>query len=273
METLHFYKMHGLGNDFVIFDQRSKKRAFSKEDILNICDRNKGIGCDQLIIINRNSENEELIEFYNSSGEEVYACGNGSRCIANLLMKEKQINEIEIKTKERKLFCKRVDENIISIDMGEPKFDWKEIPLKENPITDSIKYEIDGLTLNQPYFVNIGNPHVIFFVEDITLYGIDKFGPLIENDELFPEKVNVSIAEIDSESSISINVWERGAGKTLACGTAACAVTATAVKYKNFNNQVEIKLPGGKLDILYKSESNIIMSGKTELSFEGHFEL
>ena len=181
-------------------------------------------------------------------------------------------NEIEIRTKERKLFCQRIDGNIISIDMGKPKFDWKEIPLKENPITDSIKYEIDGLTLNQPYFVNIGNPHVIFFVEDITLYGIDRFGPLIENDELFPEKVNVSIAEIDSESSISINVWERGAGKTLACGTAACAVAAAAVKYKNFNNQVEIKLPGGKLEISYKPDSNIIMSGKTELSFEGHFE-
>ena len=113
----------------------------------------------------------------------------------------------------------------------------------------------------------------IFFVEDIKLYGIDKFGPLIENDELFPEKVNVIIAKIDSENSISINVWERGAGKTLACGTAACAVAAIAVKYKNFNNQVEIKLPRGKLDISYKADSNIIMSGKTELSFEGHFEL
>ena len=273
METLHFYKMHGLGNDFVIFDQRSKKRAFSKEDILNICDRNKGIGCDQLIIINRNSENEELIEFYNSSGEEVYACGNGSRCIANLLMKEKQVNEIEIRTKERKLFCQRINGNIISIDMGKPKFDWKEIPLKEKPIIDNIKYEIDDLTLKEPYFVNVGNPHAIFFVEDIKLYGIDKFGPFIENDELFPEKVNVSIAKIVSQNSISINVWERGAGKTLACGTAACAVAAAAIKYKNFNNQIEIKLPGGKLDISYKVGSSIIMSGKTELSFEGHFEL
>ena len=281
METIYFYKMHGLGNDFVIFDQREgalashgkKKHTFSKKDILNICDRNKGVGCDQVIIINEKSSQEVLIEFYNSNGEEIHACGNGSRCVANLLMKEKQLNEIQIKTKERKLSCKRVDGDIISIDMGKPKFDWTEIPLKENPIVDNIKYHVDGLTLEQPYFVNVGNPHVIFFVEDINQYEIGKFGPLIETDQLFPEKVNVSIAQIISPNIISINVWERGAGRTLACGTAACAVAVAAITYHNCNNELEIELPGGKLDISYKMNKNIAMSGKTELSFEGRFEL
>ena len=274
MKTKHFIKMHGLGNDFVIFDQRVDSQEFSKEDIINISDRNKGIGCDQVITINNMAGTKtELIEFYNSNGEEVYACGNGSRCVANLLMKEKNINEIKIHTKEKKLICSRVSDDIISIDMGKPQLDWKDIPLIEDPKNKKIQFKIDDIILENPKFINVGNPHIIFFVDKIDNFDIHKFGPLIENNKLFPEKINVSIAEIVSSSKILLNVWERGAGKTLACGTAACAASVVAIMFHKCDNELSVSLPGGDLNIFYEINKNIIMSGKTELSYEGNFEL
>ena len=274
MDNIHFYKMNGLGNDFVIFDQRVKKRKFSKNDIINISNRHKGIGCDQVITINMlENTNDELIEFYNSNGEEVYACGNGSRCVANLLMNEKKINKIQIHTKEKSLVCKKLENDFISIDMGKPKLGWKEIPLSEDIKDNKINYKAHEIILENPFFVNVGNPHIVFFVKNKNDYNIDQFGPLIENDNLFPEKINVSIAEIISQNKISIDVWERGAGKTMACGTAACATAVAAVINQNCHNNLEIILPGGSLNINYELSKNIIMSGKTELTFEGSFEL
>lgn len=274
MENMHFYKMNGLGNDFVIFDQRVKKREFSKNDIINISNRHKGIGCDQVITINKLEDSDiELIEFYNSSGEEIYACGNGSRCVASLLMNEKKVDKIKLRTKEKILICQKNKKNIISIDMGQPRLNWKEIPLKEDIVGESLQYKIAELTLINPFFTNVGNPHIIFFVKNKSDYDINQFGPLIENDDLFPEKVNVTIAEIISQNRITIDVWERGAGRTLACGTAACATAVAAIINQGCNNNLDIELPGGTLNIFYESNKNIIMSGKTELSFEGSFEL
>jgi len=274
MTILKFTKMHGLGNDFVIFDQRSDGYSFTKDEVVKIADRNTGIGCDQIILIKALTDYDgELIEFYNSSGEEVMACGNGSRCVANLLMKEKNVNEITIKTKERSLNCQRVSDDIVSIDMGKPKFDWKEIPLKEDPSEKQIVFTLGSESLDNPFFVNVGNPHIVFFVNNIDKFDILKFGPEIENHDLFPEKINVSIANVVSKNEISLNVWERGAGYTLACGTGACATAVAAIKGLNLQNQLKVSLPGGTLDIHYKLDSNIIMSGETEISFEGSFEL
>ena len=266
--------MNGLGNDFVIFDQRSENTQFSKYELIKIADRNTGIGCDQVILIKSKSNHDgELIEFFNSNGQEVMACGNGSRCVANLLMMEKDINEIKINTKERPLNCTRVSENIISIDMGIPNFHWNKIPLKLNPDENQLSFTSGNKTLDHPFFINIGNPHIIFFVNNLDQYDILKFGPMIENHELFPEKINVNIANIISKNEISLNVWERGAGYTRACGTGACATAVAAIKNHNCQNELKISLPGGTLDINYELNKNIIMSGATEISFEGSFEL
>ena len=157
--------------------------------------------------------------------------------------------------------------------MGKPKFDWKEIPLKEDPSEKQIVFTVGGESLDSPFFVNVGNPHIVFFVNNIDKFDILKFGPEIENHDLFPEKINVSIANVVSKNEISLNVWERGAGYTLACGTGACATAVAAIKDLNLQNQLKVSLPGGTLDIHYKLDSNIIMSGETEISFEGSFEL
>ena len=254
--------MHGLGNDFVIFDQRSDDYSFTKDEIVKIADRNTGIGCDQIILIKALTDYDgELIEFYNSSGEEVMACGNGSRCVANLLMKEKNVNEITIKTKERSLNCHRVSDDIISIDMGRPKFDWKEIPLKEDPGEKQIVFTFGGKSLDSPFFVNVGNPHIVFFVNNIDKFDILKFGPEIENHDLFPEKINVSIANVVSKNEINLNVWERGAGLTKACGTAACATVAAANINGLTDKLADVEFALGKLTISIDKDNSIHMKG------------
>ena len=274
METVLFTKMHGLGNDFVIIDQRLHKYDLNTKNIKAIANRNTGIGCDQLITINNHESQERpLIEFFNSNGEEVFACGNGSRCVANILMTERHIEQIEIFTKEKKLSCKRISKDLISIDMGKPFFEWEKIPLSKQINNHEINFKIDNMKLEFPSFVNVGNPHVVFFVENINDYLIDKFGPLIETNELFPEKINVSIAQINKKNHIALNVWERGAGKTLACGTAACATGIIAIENKRCENNIKVTLPGGDLNISYSPEENVIMSGLTEISFQGEFNI
>ena len=271
MKKFDFIKMHGLGNDFVIIDERNDELNLLTSEIISIANRHTGIGCDQLITINYDSESNFFIRFFNSSGEEVSACGNGSRCVARILMEENQNSEIQIKTKAGFLKCKKITDKIISINLGTPKFNWSEIPLDQKYDSESIIFEADGKSISNPYFVNIGNPHSIFFVGDLENYNIDEFGPKIENDKMFPEKCNVTIAQIISTTHIKINIWERGAGKTLACGTAACATAVAAYRSELTENKVKVSLPGGDLNIEYKQ--GIIMSGTTELSFRSSFEL
>ena len=274
MKTMNFTKMHGLGNDFVIIDQRTQNFDLNAYKIKSISNRNTGIGCDQLITINNyKNEKSPLIEFFNSNGEEVLACGNGSRCVANILMNEMQVKEIELFTKEKKLSCSRISGDLISINMGKPFFEWDKIPLREEVENKNIYFKNGGLKLESPYFVNIGNPHAIFFVNEVKNYSIDIFGPLIETDKLFPEKINVSIAQIKSSDHILVNVWERDSGKTLACGTAACAVAIVAIENKKCENKIQITLPGGDLDVSYSPNENVIMSGLTEVSFQGEFSI
>ena len=255
--------MHGLGNDFVIFDQRSDDYSFTKDEIVKIADRNTGIGCDQIILIKALTDYDgELIEFYNSSGEEVMACGNGSRCVANLLMKEKNVNEITIKTKERSLNCHRVSDDVISIDMGKPKFDWEEIPLKKDPSEKQIVFTVGGVSLDSPFFVNVGNPHIVFFVNNIDKFDILKFGPEIENHDLFPEKINVSIANVVSKNEINLNVWERGAGQTKACGTAACATVVAGYLNQLTEKICKVHFKEGTLEIIFDmGGGNVYMTG------------
>ena len=271
MKKFDFTKMHGLGNDFVIIDERDMKVNLSRTEIISVANRHTGIGCDQLITIGINSESNILIRFFNSDGEEVSACGNGSRCVARMLMEENNASQINIYTKAGLLSCKKISNNIISINLGVPKLNWQEIPLDKKYDASLIHFKLNDVSISNPYFVNVGNPHAIFFVDNLNNFNIEDFGPLIENDKMFPEKCNVTIAQIISPSHIKINVWERGAGKTLACGTAACATTVAAYLKKLTTNKIVVSLPGGDLDIEYNSD--IVMSGATEVSFKSSFKI
>tara|TARA_X000000368_G_scaffold337596_1_gene275444 strand:- start:1146 stop:1970 length:825 start_codon:yes stop_codon:yes gene_type:complete len=274
MTDFNFFKMNGLGNDFVIIDQRSNPFELNENQIKTVCDRKQGIGCDQLIYIRNSDQNEfYLMKFFNSSGEEISACGNGTRCVANYLMNEMNSNEIKINTIEKIVSCKKQEDNSISVEMGTPKFHWDEIPLLHDIKQDVPIFTFGEKMITDPFFVNIGNPHAIFFVNEINDYNIDEFGPVIECNKLFPEKINVSFAKIINDNKILLNVWERGAGKTEACGTAACATVVAAVESGLSKNKVLVRLPGGNLDIHYNENKNIIMTGHTQWDFEGKFKI
>ncbi len=274
MHEFKFVKMNGLGNDFVVIDQRVSEFDLSEEQIKLICNRTDGVGCDQLIIIRKSQDNNDpLIKFFNSDGSEIDACGNGSRCVANFLMKETKSEKINLTTRERTIACEKINDVTVSVNMGKPKFKWNEIPLTKDIDPEDINFSIRDLTLKKPFLVNIGNPHIIFFDDEIEKYDVESFGSLIENDSLFPEKINVSFAKLKSDNHIVLNVWERGAGKTKACGTAACATVVAGVEMGVIKNKVTVTLPGGDLEIYYKSSDNIIMTGPTEINFTDKYKL
>jgi len=257
------YKMDGLGNDFVIIDQRIKNIEFSKEQIMKICDRNF-IGCDQLIIIKKNRKLDAGLEFYNSDGSITGACGNGTRCVAYLLSKENNNKEITVWTPSAILKSNILKDNIVETKIGTPKIEWNEIPLNENKNTKNLGIKIMDENNNEHIggiAINVGNPHVIFFVESINNFNIKKIGPAIENNKLFPEKCNVTIAEVINQNLIKVKVWERGAGQTKACGTAACA-TAVAGNINGLTKtSTDIEFELGRLSIFLDEKNSIHMKG------------
>ena len=257
------FKMDALGNDFIIIDQRSKNINLSKDQIIKICDRNF-VGCDQLIYIKKNRIIDASLEFYNSDGSSSGACGNGTRCVAYLLSKENNKNEIEVLTSSGNLKSKIFENKIVETKIGIPKTKWNEIPISKN--LDTVNLNIKILDKNNREFIggtaiNVGNPHVIFCVNNLDDFDIKKVGPEIENHNLFPEKCNVTIAKIINESLIKANVWERGAGPTKACGTAACA-TAVAGKINGLTgSKTEIEFMLGKISIFIDEKNNVHMKG------------
>jgi len=257
------YKMDGLGNDFVIIDQRIKNIEFSKEQIIKICDRNF-IGCDQLIIIKKNRELDAGLEFYNSDGSGSGACGNGTRCVAYLLSKENNNKEITVWTASGIIKTNILKDNLVESRIGVAKIKWNEIPINENKNTKNLGIKILDENNNEHIggtAINVGNPHVIFFVESIDNFNIKKIGPTIENNKLFPEKCNVTIAEVINQNLIKVKVWERGAGQTKACGTAACA-TAVAGNINGFTKaRTDIEFELGKLSIFLDEKNNAHMKG------------
>ena len=257
------YKMDGLGNDFVIIDQRDKIIEFSKKEIVKICDRNF-IGCDQLIVIKKNKELDASLEFFNSDGSSSGACGNGTRCVAYLLSKENNKKEITVWTLSSILKSKILNNNLVETDIGIPKIQWNEIPINENKNTKNLGIKILDENNNEHIggtAINVGNPHVVFFVENIDNFNIKKIGPTVENNKLFPEKCNVTIAKVVNNNLIKVKVWERGAGPTKACGTAACA-TAVAGNINGYiKEKVDIEFELGKLSIFIDEKNNIHMKG------------
>jgi diaminopimelate epimerase len=264
MNSLKAYKMDCLGNDFIIFDARLKPISLDKNQIIKISDRNN-VGCDQVIFINKDDRSNAFLKFYNSDGGEISACGNGSRCVARLLMKEKNNKKVSLRTKAGILKAELNDKNLVRINMGMPNFIWNKIPLVREmdnknlqiKINDTNKKEIFG-----GFSLSVGNPHVIFFVENIDSFNLEEMGPKIENHAYFPEKCNVTLAKVKNKNSVKVKVWERGAGLTKACGTAACATAVAGAVLKLINRCVDIEFPGGIINIDWGKDENIYMSGK-----------
>ena len=257
------FKMDGLGNDFIIIDQRKNNLNLSKDQIIKICDRNY-IGCDQLIFIEKNEKKDAGLEFYNSDGSISGACGNGTRCVADLLSKEKNDKEIILWTSNGPLKSKILGNNLVETEIGIPKTNWNEIPLSKDINTKNLNIKIIDKN-NVEHFggtsVNVGNPHIIFFVDNIEDFDLKKIGPEIENHEYFPEKCNVTLAKAINKNLIKVKVWERGAGLTKACGTAACA-TAVAGNINGLTDKkTDIEFALGKLSISIDQSNSIHMRG------------
>ena len=256
--------MDGLGNDFVIFDNRKKITQLNKNEIIKIADRNF-VGCDQIIFINKSKKYDAELDFYNSDGGRSSACGNGTRCIAYFISKEKNAKEVIFETQSGILKSKILENNIVETNIGIPKFGWKEIPLNKKADNTNLGITIvdhNGIGLTGGYALNVGNPHLIFFVNKIDNYNILKIGPELEIHSMFPEKCNVTFAEIKNKKMIKVKVWERGVGVTKACGTAACATAVAAYKKKLSQNIVDIQFELGVIKIFIDKNNSINMKGK-----------
>ena len=269
------FKMDGLGNDFVIIDTRQKIINLTKEQIIKICDRNF-IGCDQLILVKKNETSDAALEFYNSDGGVSGACGNGTRCVANLLSKESDKKEIILTTLSGDLKSQIIAEKLVSTEIGIARTRWNEIPLSKDLDTNDLKIKLIDLNKNEFFggtAVNVGNPHVIFFVDNNENFEIKKIGPEIENHSLFPEKCNVTLATIVNRELINVRVWERGAGLTKACGTAACATAFAAKQNGLANDKVDIEFSTGRLSISIDKNNSIHMKGPVSDIKDINFEI
>ena len=257
------FKMDGLGNDFVIIDQRNQVLDLSKDQIIKICNRSY-IGCDQLILIKKNRKIDAGLEFYNSDGSTSGACGNGTRCVADLLAKENDKKEIILWTSGGILRSQILGNNLVETEIGIPKNNWDDIPLSENLNTKNLNIKILDKN-NKEHFggtaVNVGNPHVVFFVDNIEDYNLEKIGPVIENHKFFPEKCNVTLAKVINNNLVKVKVWERGAGLTKACGTAACATAVAGNINRLIEKKVDIEFSLGKLSISIDKNNSIHMKG------------
>ena len=257
------FKMDGLGNDFVIIDNRSNNVELTRDQIIRICDR-KFIGCDQLIFINKSNKGDAEMEFYNSDGSISGACGNGTRCVAFLIFKETDKKVVDLFVGSNQLKSKILENSEVETIIGVPKTHWKDIPISENLDTKNLGIEISDKNNSSSkggIAVNVGNPHVIFFVDNIDNFDLEKIGPMVENNNLFPEKCNFTLANKIGNNHYKVKVWERGAGLTKACGTAACATAVAANLEKLENSSTEIEFSLGKLIINIDQDKRIHMRG------------
>jgi diaminopimelate epimerase len=272
--SIPFRKMNGLGNDFVVLEGRERSLRLDSAMAAAIADRKTGIGCDQLIVLEPSSNADVFMRIFNSDGGEVGACGNAARCVAALVAVERQRLRVSIETASGVVTADVGKDGLVAVDMGPPRFRWDEIPLSE-PFHDTKRIElqlgpIDDPVLHSPAVVNVGNPHCVFFVDDIAAHDLSRFGPMVENYPLFPERVNVSLAQVTAPDALTLATWERGAGLTQACGTAACAAAVSAARRRLTGRKVHVSLPGGDLLIDWReSDDHIAMIGPYSLDYEG----
>jgi diaminopimelate epimerase len=274
MTAMPFRKMNGLGNDFVVLDLRMRALDLGPSNIRAIADRKSGIGCDQVIALQPSADADAFMRIWNADGGEVGACGNAARCVAALLAAETDSPQVSIETESAILGAEVNDDGSVTIDMGTPRFKWNEIPLSE-PFHDTKGIElqigpIDDPVLHTPSVVNVGNPHCIFFVEDVDAHDLARFGPTLEHHPLFPERANISLAQVTGPGSLRLRTWERGAGLTKACGTAACAAVVAAARRGLTDRSVLVSLSGGDLLIEWREDDDhILMTGPFALDYEG----
>jgi diaminopimelate epimerase len=270
---IHFHKMNGLGNEIVVVDLRTSSQSLTAADARALASLPRS-RFDQMMVLHRPrlAGTDAFVTIYNCDGSESSACGNGTRCIGWLETERTGRRHVKFETRAGVLDVDVESIDRITVDMGEPRFAWNEIPLSE-PFHDTRAIElqigpIDAPILHSPSVVNVGNPHAIFWVDDVEAYDLGRFGPLLENHPIFPERANISLAEVQSRSSIKLRVWERGTGLTKACGTAACAAAVAAMRKKLVDRKVTVHLPGGPLVIAWTDNNRILMSGPVEHEYE-----
>lgn len=277
--NVQFHKMNGLGNEIVVIDARDGRFALDADAARLIGNPDTGPGCDQIMVIEPGRKGADVwTSIWNNSGEEVEACGNGARCVAAYLFKQSGATQLSMGTLGGTIVATDAGDGNITIDMGTPRFDWQDIPLAEE-IRDTRAIElqigpIDDPILHSPSVANVGNPHAIFWVKDVDAYDLEKIGPMLENHPIFPERANISLAQVIDDRTIRTRVWERGAGATRACGTAACAIGVSAARTGRTGRDVSVHLPGGPLRIQWReADDHILMTGPAEFEFSGDINL
>ena len=272
-----FVKMNGIGNEIVVVDLRKGAPAIAPEEARAAASP-QGAPYDQLMALYppRTPGTDAYIRIYNNDGSEAGACGNGMRCVASIVSGENGKSALTFETKAGILNCWKAEGGLFTVDMGPPRFKWNEIPLAEEfRDTRAIELQIgpiDKPVLHSPSVVNMGNPHAIFWVDDVNAYDLERFGPLLENHPIFPERANITLAHIVDRTHIVIRTWERGAGLTRACGSAACAAAVAAARFKRTERTVRVTLPGGDLTIEWRErDDHVLMTGPVAFEFNGTF--
>lgn len=258
-----FVKMHGCGNDFIIIDERSVHFDLTPAQVSALSDRRTGIGCDQLITLEPSAEADVFMRIRNPDGSEAGACGNGTRCVADILMRQDGADRALIRTVSGDLDALRLSNGLIQVDMGEPRCGWDQIPLRSP--ADTRILDLPG----RPAAISMGNPHVTFFVEDLAQTAITDLGPRFEHDAMFPDRANVGFAQILDRETIRLRVWERGAGLTLACGSGACATLVNASRRGLTDRTARVLLDGGELVIAWREDGHVLMTGPVATAFTG----
>jgi len=273
-----FVKMNGIGNEIVVVDMRARGGTIKPEEA-RAAAAPGGAPYDQLMALypSRTPGTDAFIRIYNNDGSEAGACGNGMRCVADLVSKESGKDALTFETKAGLLNCWKNADGLFTVDMGVPRFKWNEIPLAEEfRDTRFIELQIgpiDKPVLHSPSVVSMGNPHAIFWVDDVNAYDLARFGPLLENHPIFPERANITLAHIVAPDHIIIRTWERGAGLTKACGSAACAAAVAAARLKRTDRKAKVSLPGGELTIEWRDkDDHVLMTGPVEFEFNGRFD-
>jgi len=273
-----FVKMNGIGNEIVVVDLRAGAAAIAPAEARAAASP-EGAPYDQLMALYppRTPGTDAFIRIYNNDGSEAGACGNGMRCVADLVAKESGKSALTFETTSGILNCWKGADGLFTVDMGVPRFTWNEIPLAEEfRDTRAIELQIgpiDKPVLHSPSVVNMGNPHAIFWVDDVNAYDLARLGPLLENHPIFPERANITLAQIVDREDIVIRTWERGAGLTQACGSAACAAAVAAARLKRTERKVKVVLPGGDLTIEWRErDGHVLMTGPVEFEFTGKFD-
>lgn len=264
--------MHGTGNDFVVLDARKHAVRMNEEMAVRLSHRHFGIGCDQLVLLEKSGKADVRMRIFNADGGEISTCGNASRCVADVIMNESGADKASIETSAGIVTGSR-DGGLIRVNMGAPKFGWQQIPLSESRNTEHLGLQ-EGLLMD-PMAVNMGNPHAIFFVRDLHHIRMAEWGPKLEHNPLFPQRANISAVQVISPEKVKMVVWERGAGLTMACGSAACAAVVAGAVRELTNRTVEVEMPGGLLQVQWQQgePGDVLMSGPVAYVFEGTIEL